>query len=222
MRELYERDASVERIEVVCLCFIIIVAFTGNVSVWIIVCRSRELRTITNIFILVLSAADLLVSIVNMPLTVSAVITGSSPLSETSCTVFGYVNMLFLVTSVLSLCNISINRYVMVCRPHRFQAIYTRRNAAFMILGKYDDKVNNFLLLWYRGPLFSYVQRDQFIHGFWVRGLLNDLFSLSYITVRFCCCSFLVYCCSHCGVLFLLLVLFCNTLCPSVVFLQSA
>ncbi|XP_052286629.1 octopamine receptor-like [Dreissena polymorpha] len=43
--------------------------------------------------------------------------------------------MITLVTSVMSLCNISINRYVMVCYPQKFKDIYTVRNSVLMILG---------------------------------------------------------------------------------------
>ena len=123
-------------IEVIVLCLIIIAAVVGNISIWIIIINSKALRTITNMFILGLSAADLLVSIANMPMTVYAVISGSWPLSDAACVIFGYINMLTLVTSVLSLCNISINRYFMVCKPSKFQGIYTKRNAVFMIFGK--------------------------------------------------------------------------------------
>ena len=123
-------------IEAVIICLIITVAVSGNISLWIIICKSRDLQTVTNMFILGLSAADLLVSAVNMPLTVSAVVANDWPFSESSCTILGFFNMLFLVTSVMSLCNISINRYCMVCRPHKFKDIYTTRNAIFMITGK--------------------------------------------------------------------------------------
>ncbi|CAC5405342.1 unnamed protein product [Mytilus coruscus] len=41
--------------------------------------------------------------------------------------------MLTLVLSVMSLCNISINRYIMVCKPFYFKTIYTKRNAVIMI-----------------------------------------------------------------------------------------
>ena len=123
-------------IEAIILCLIIVVAVGGNVSLWIIICKSRDLQTVTNMFILGLSAADLLVSAVNVPLTVSAVIADDWPFSESACTVLGFFNMLFLVTSVMSLCNISINRYFMVCRPHKFKNLYTKRNAVFMITGR--------------------------------------------------------------------------------------
>lgn len=122
-------------LQAVVLCFIIVLAFTGNLSLWIIICKSRELRTVTNMFILGLSAADLLVSVVNMPITVCAVIAGQWPFSTISCKVLGFFNMLTLVTSVMSLCNISINRFFMVCRPYKFIHIYSKRNAVFMLMG---------------------------------------------------------------------------------------
>ena len=130
-----ESSVAVLVIEAFILCIIILTAVVGNVSIWIIILKTRALRTITNMFILGLSAADLLVSTANMPLTVISLITHQWPLSEVACVVFGFINMLTLVTSVLSLCNISINRYFMVCRPTKFQGIYTKRNAKFMIMG---------------------------------------------------------------------------------------
>ena len=136
--ELSEKPSDAAKsIEALVLCLIITAAVVGNVSIWIIIISTKSLRTITNMFILGLSAADLLVSVANMPMTVYAVICGYWPLSESACVVFGFINMLTLVTSVLSLCNISINRYFMVCRPSKFRGIYTKRNAIFMIIGEY-------------------------------------------------------------------------------------
>ena len=123
-------------IEVVVLCLIIVAAVVGNVSIWIIIISTKALRTVTNMFILVLCAADLLVSVANTPMTVYAVISGSWPLSGAACVIFGYINMLAFVASVLSLCNISINRYFMVYRPATFKDLYRKRNAIIMILGE--------------------------------------------------------------------------------------
>ncbi|OWF44070.1 beta-3 adrenergic receptor-like [Mizuhopecten yessoensis] len=121
-------------IEGVLLSIISILAIGGNTCIWIIICRSKELRTVTNFFILGLTTADWLVSVCNMPVTVITLFGGGTwPLSSDACVLFGFINMLTLVTSVLSLCNISINRYVMVCKPIYFRKIYTRRNTALMI-----------------------------------------------------------------------------------------
>jgi len=132
--EFSETELYLEGFILICVCVLSVV---GNTCMWIIICRSRELRTITNIFILSLTVADLMVSVINMPVTVVTLFCGGEwPLSEGACKLFGFLNMLTLVGSVMSLCNISINRYVMVCKPIYFKRIYTRRNAAIMISGK--------------------------------------------------------------------------------------
>lgn len=111
-------------------------ALIGNMCMWHIICKSKELRTVTNAFILGLTTADLLVVAVNMPVTILTIFAGDTILSDQECVVFGYINMLTLVLSVMSLCNISINRYIMVCKPIYFKTVYTRRNATIMLSGK--------------------------------------------------------------------------------------
>ena len=113
-------------------------AMLGNTCIWIIICKSKELRTITNVFILVLTTADLLVAAANMPVTILTIFADEWILSEQSCVIFGYSNMLTLVLSVLSLCNISINRYLMVCKSVYFKTVYTKRNAILIMSGNYS------------------------------------------------------------------------------------
>ena len=76
-----------------------------------------------------------MVAIVNMPLTTYTIIVGNWNLGYEACVATGFINMLTLVTSVMSLCNISINRYVMVCHPSKFKDIYTIKRAVLMIIG---------------------------------------------------------------------------------------
>lgn len=116
-----------------CIC-----AFIGNMGMWIIICKSKELRTVTNAFILSLTTADLLVASVSMPVTILTIFLEDWILGDTECMIFGFINMLTLVLSVMSLCNISINRYVMVCRPIYFKTIYTKRKAIIMICCEYN------------------------------------------------------------------------------------
>ena len=135
-RSVEESTAATRVIEAFILCVIIVTAVIGNILIWIIILTTRAFRTTTNMFILGLSAADILVCIENMPLTVMSLFTYEWPLSDSACVLFGCINMLTLVTSVMSLCNISINRYLMVCRPSKLQDIYTIGNTIFMITGK--------------------------------------------------------------------------------------
>ena len=120
------------------LIIVCISAMIGNVCMWIIICKSKELRTSTNVFILGLTTADLLVAAANMPVTILTIFSGEWILSEQLCVIFGYSSMITLVLSVMSLCNISINRYVMVCKPIYFKRVYRKRNASLMILCKYE------------------------------------------------------------------------------------
>lgn len=120
------------------LIIVCISAMIGNVCMWIIICKSKELRTSTNAFILGLTTADLLVAAANMPVTILTIFSGEWILSEQLCVIFGYSSMITLVLSVMSLCNISINRYVMVCKPIYFKRVYRKRNASLMILCKYE------------------------------------------------------------------------------------
>ena len=117
------------------LTAICILAIAGNTCMWIIVIRNKDLRTVTNSFLLTLASADLMVSVINMPVTILTIFRGEWVFSDDACRVFGFTNMLTLVASVLSLCNISINRYIMVCKPTKFKNVYTKRNAVIMIAG---------------------------------------------------------------------------------------
>lgn len=120
------------------LIIVCISAMIGNVCMWIIICKSKELRTSTNAFILGLTTADLLVAAANMPVTILTIFSDEWILSDQSCVIFGYSNMLTLVLSVLSLCNISINRYLMVCKSVYFKTVYTKRNAILIMSGNYS------------------------------------------------------------------------------------
>ena len=128
-----DRDLAGTIIIEIFLIFVCIFAAGGNACMWIIIYRTRKLRTISNAFILSLNSADLLVSVLSMPITAIAIAIGRCPLPSQGCQVFGFFNMFTLVQSVLSLCNISINRYVIVCRPFQFQSIYTTKRSALMI-----------------------------------------------------------------------------------------
>ncbi|KAH3691780.1 octopamine receptor 1-like [Dreissena polymorpha] len=117
------------------LCVIISTTIVGNVCLFAVVLRSKALRNLTNMFILGLATADLLVGLTQMPITVYTIIKGRWEFAHSGCVVFRFLNMVTLVTSVLSLCNISINRYIMVCYPQKFKDIYTVPNSVFMLIG---------------------------------------------------------------------------------------
>ncbi|XP_066299835.1 melatonin receptor type 1B-A-like [Branchiostoma lanceolatum] len=114
--------------EVLVLLLIFALTLVGNVALWIVVLRNRDLRKVSNYFILCLnesvdfiedvsnyfilclSGADILVIALNLPFTVTAVLQAGWLLGDTFCQVLGFVNMVTFVTSTTSLAAISVNR----------------------------------------------------------------------------------------------------------------
>ena len=70
----------------------------------------QGLRSTSNVLVLCLSTADLLVSAVNMPVAVYTLAIGNWPFSHEACLGLGYITMVTFVASVMSLCTISLCR----------------------------------------------------------------------------------------------------------------
>ena len=64
------------------LGLICVTAVVSNVSLWLVVLTSRSLRNESNYLILCLSMADLLVSVVSMPITVATIVSAGWIFSE--------------------------------------------------------------------------------------------------------------------------------------------
>ncbi len=126
-------------VETIILSFIWVFAFWGNLLLWIVVFKRQSLKTVTNAMVLCLSAADLLVSIVNLPFTIFTVARGEWIFGNTLCVILGFMNMLTFVASVMSLGAIGICRYLFIVHPEKFRRWYTRKHTAWKIAGELDS-----------------------------------------------------------------------------------
>lgn len=136
--ELPDNYSLIERtIEAAILSVIFVVAVSGNIMLWMVIFRRKSLKTTSNALILCLSSADLLVSLINMPVTIFTIVRGVWVFSEGLCIFFGFLNMVTFIGSVMSLAAISINRYILIVHPNKFRKAYTKRNTALNILGKH-------------------------------------------------------------------------------------
>ena len=114
------------KVEASILVIICTVSVIGNITLFVIFTRKSTLRTISNGFLLNLAFADLLVSVLNMPITVVTIIEQEWIFGETACVFLGFTTMLSFVSSVMSLAMIAINRYYYVVRWRTYPAIFTR------------------------------------------------------------------------------------------------
>ncbi|CAH3179371.1 unnamed protein product [Porites lobata] len=121
--------------EVTTLCFICLAASIGNVSLFLIVYKNPNLRTITNMFILNLAAADILVSMLSMPVTIITIVNGCWVFGHTACVVLGYFTMLSFIASVMSLGMIAINRYFYIVKWNTYTINFTKTKALLYAAG---------------------------------------------------------------------------------------
>ncbi|WAR28371.1 OX1R-like protein [Mya arenaria] len=94
----------------------------GNVLVCFSVWRNREMRTITNVFMVNLSVADLTVILILLPTALVADVTETWLLGAAMCKFSISLGTMCISVSILTLCAISIERWYAICRPLSFHS----------------------------------------------------------------------------------------------------
>ena len=116
-------------IEALILVIICTVSVFGNITLFLILTRRKTLRTIANGFLLNLAFADLLVSVLNMPITVVTIVEQRWIFGDRACNLLGFTTMLSFVSSVMSLAMIAINRYYYVVQWKAYPFTFTPRRS---------------------------------------------------------------------------------------------
>ncbi|XP_076206266.1 alpha-1B adrenergic receptor-like [Aptenodytes patagonicus] len=113
----------------------ILFAIIGNILVILSVACNRHLRIPTNYFIINLAIADLLLSFTVLPFSATLEILGYWVLGRIFCDIWAAVDVLCCTASILSLCAISIDRYIGVRYSLQYPTLVTRRRAILALLG---------------------------------------------------------------------------------------
>lgn len=105
----------------------------GNMLIIVAVCSFRQLRTITNYFIISLATADLLLTILVLPFNAIFTITGHWAFGFFFCDVYISVDILACTASILNLCVIAVDRYWAITSPFTYYQRVTATSAFFSI-----------------------------------------------------------------------------------------
>ncbi|XP_050979725.1 neuropeptide FF receptor 1 isoform X2 [Labeo rohita] len=127
----YQHSLAVASVIILAYVLIFLLCMLGNILVCFIVLKNRQMRTVTNIFILNLAISDLLVGILCLPITlVDNLITGW-PFDVVICKMSGLVQGASVSASVFTLVAIAVERFRCIVYP--FQRKLTRRQAIITI-----------------------------------------------------------------------------------------
>lgn len=93
---------------------IIIAAVGGNGLVIIVVGVHQRMKTVTNVFLVSLSVSDTMIALLNMPFQLQFYLRNEWTMGEALCKLTNYVQGVVVVSTILTLTGISVDRYTLL------------------------------------------------------------------------------------------------------------
>lgn len=90
---------------------IIVAAVGGNGLVILVVGIHQRMKTVTNVFLVSLSVSDTLIALLNMPFQLQFYLRNEWTMGEALCKLTNYVQGVVVVSTILTLTGISMDRY---------------------------------------------------------------------------------------------------------------
>ena len=113
---------------------VIVIGVVGNSLTLYVISRYRSLHDVTGIFLANLALADLLQSVIGMPLIATSSFNEKWIFGETLCTLSGLSNSLFCIASVLTLTAVSVDRWLAIRHPLKYKALLTLNRAGLVLV----------------------------------------------------------------------------------------
>ncbi|GFO06596.1 octopamine receptor 1 [Plakobranchus ocellatus] len=116
------------------LASVLFMVLVGNCLVVAAVSTSRKLRTVTNVFIVNLACADLLLGVFVLPFSAVLEVKDEWVFGNIWCQVWLAVDVWLCTASILNLCCISLDRYLAITRPIRYPSLMSARRAKTLVV----------------------------------------------------------------------------------------
>ncbi|KAL8592781.1 hypothetical protein ACOMHN_045935 [Nucella lapillus] len=136
-----------------CMVLICWLSLLGNSIFWLVVLRYRVMRSMVNILLLSLSAGGFLEAALTASISTHSVIMGKVSFGCSICKFMAYAVTVTDTVCLASLCALSVNRYVRICRPYLYHTIYNRASIGVHIFG-----IWGLACLWASMPLLGWGQ----------------------------------------------------------------
>nr|XP_045626194.1 tachykinin-like peptides receptor 99D [Procambarus clarkii] len=114
---------------------IFVVGVVGNVLVVVTLLHHRNLRTVTNVFLLNLAVSDLLLGVFCMPFTLVGSLLQDFVFGAVMCRLIPYMQAVSVSVSVWTLVAISLERFYAICQPLRSRRWQTPAHSYRVIAG---------------------------------------------------------------------------------------
>lgn len=131
--DLKNRSKGTVAFESCFMILVIITAFFGNLLIIAVFFKNRRFRTVTNMFLVGLSIADVLTATMVMPFTTSIFVHGKWMFNDATCLFLGVFVLCLVWISLHMVTLMAINRYFCVIRPSLYRKYFTKRSTAAMI-----------------------------------------------------------------------------------------
>ena len=112
---------------------IIFAAVIGNTLILASLYRFSCLHTKTNVFVLNLAIADLFLAVFAMPFTLVSSIKYEWIFGNAMCQIVGVLNSVFCEASIMTLTFVSLERFIAIVYPLKYEALITPKRVKFVI-----------------------------------------------------------------------------------------